>query len=153
MMMCLGVFLLWVQFLWDSLGFLDFLEVYFLHQIREVFLCYLFKWVFNFLLLFFSFWHPYNSDFGTFLVVSEIPQHLFIFLNSCFFILFWLDVYFFVFFQIVAFIPGFLPVTVGSLNILLYFTLGIFHSFFHFLTKLSQFCEHFDYQGFKFSIR
>ena len=42
--------------------------------------------------------------------------------------------------------PGFLPVTVGSLNILLYFSLGIFHLFlfFSFLTKLNQFCEHFD---------
>ena len=49
--------------------------------------------------------------------------------------------------------PGFLPVTVGSLNILLYFILGILHLFFHFLTKLNQICEHFDYQGFKFSIR
>ena len=39
------------------------------------------------------------------------------------------------------------------LNILLYFTLGILHLFFSFSTKLSQTCEHFDYQGFKFSIR
>ena len=74
-------------------------------------------------------------------------------LNSCFFILFQLDVYFFLFFQIVASRPGFLPVTVGSLNILLYFVLGIFHLFFHFSTKLNQICEPFDYQGFKFSIR
>ena len=32
-------------------------------------------------------------------------------------------------------------------------TLGIFHLFFHFSTKHSQFCEHFDYQGFKLSIK
>ena len=43
-MMCLGVFVPpWVQLLWDSLSFLDFLEVYFLCQLREVLLHYLFK--------------------------------------------------------------------------------------------------------------
>ena len=71
-----------------------------------------------------------------FKVVPEVPKPLFIFLNSCFFILFQLDVYFFLLFQIVDSSPGFLPVTVGSLNILLYFTLGIFHLFFHVVTKL-----------------
>ena len=45
-----------------------------------------------------------------------------------------------------------LPFTVGSLNILLYFILGIFHLFLHFSTKLNQIWEHFDYQGFKLSI-
>ena len=49
---------------------------------------------FNFLLLFFSFWHPYNSDIGMFQVVPEVCKSLFTFLNSCFFILFQLDVYF-----------------------------------------------------------
>ena len=34
---------LWVQLLWDSLGFLNFLEVYFLRQIVEVFFHYLLK--------------------------------------------------------------------------------------------------------------
>ena len=33
----------WVQLLWDSLSFLDFLEVYFLCQIGEVLLHYFFK--------------------------------------------------------------------------------------------------------------
>ena len=80
-----------------------------------------------------------------FKVVPENPQPLFIFLNSCSLILFRLDVYFFLLLQIVALSPGFLPVTVGSLNILLYFLLDIFHVFFHFLTKLNQLCEHFDY--------
>ena len=143
---------LWVQLLWDSLGFQDCLEVYFFCLIGEVFVHYLFKYIFNILLLFFSFWHPYNSDIGTFQVVPEIPQPLFIFLDSCFFILIQLDVYFFLLFQIVALSPGFIPVTGGSLNTLLYFILGIFHLFFHFSTKLNQVCEHFDYQGFKFSI-
>ena len=72
---------------------------------------------------------------------------------SCFFVLIQLDVYLFLLLQIVALSPGFLPVTVGSLNILLYLILGILHLFFHFLTKLNQFCEHFDYQGFELSIR
>ena len=74
----------WVQFLWDSLGFLDFLEVYFLHQIGEAFLHYLFKLVFNFLLLFFSFCHSYDSDVGTFQVVPEVPKSLFIFFEFLF---------------------------------------------------------------------
>ena len=52
-----------------------------------------------------------------------------------------------------CFESGFLPVTVGYLYILLYFILGIFHLFFHFSTKLNKICEHFDYQGLKFSIR
>ena len=59
---------LWVQILWESLGFLDFLEVYFLCQFGECFLLYLFKYVSNVLLLFFSFWYPYNLDIGTFQV-------------------------------------------------------------------------------------
>ena len=49
------------------------------------------------------------------------------FLNSCFFILFQLDFYVSLLFQIIALNPGFLPVTIGSLNILVYFILGIFH--------------------------
>ena len=55
--------------------------------------------------MFFSFWHPYNSDIGMFQVVPEVPKSLFTFLNSCFFILFWLDVYFFLLFQIVDLCP------------------------------------------------
>ena len=64
---------------------------------------------------------PYTSDIGMFQVVPEVPKPLFISLNSCFFILFWSDVYFFLLFQIIDLSPGFLPVTVGSVNILLYF--------------------------------
>ena len=84
---------LWVQLLWDSLGFLDFLEVYFLPRTGEIFLHYLFKEVSNFLLFFFSFWHPYDLGIGTFQVVPEAYKSLFTVLNSCFFILFWMDVY------------------------------------------------------------
>ena len=88
-----------------------------------------------------------------FQVVPEVYKTLFTVLKSCFFILFQLDVYFFLLFQTIDLSPGFLPVAVGFLNILLYFILGIFPLLFHFATKLNQFCEHFDYQGFKFSMR
>ena len=47
------------------------------------------------------------------------------FLNSCFFILSWLDVFFFLLFQIIDLGPGLLPFAVGSLYIFLYFTLYI----------------------------
>ena len=153
MMMCLGVFLfgsnffgtLWASWTsWKSISFTRLGKFSFIICSNKFS---------NFLLLFFSFWHPYNLDIGTFQIFPEVPKSLFTFLDSCFFILFWLDVYFFLLFHVIALSPGFLPVTVGSLNILLYFILGIFHLFFHSSTKLNQFCEHFDYQGFKFSIR
>ena len=48
-------------------------------------------------------------------------------LNSCFFILFWLNVSFFLLLQTIDLSPGFLPVTVGSLYIFLYFTFHTFH--------------------------
>ena len=85
--------------------------------------------------------------------LSQRILSLFSFLGFFVFVVIPLDVYFFLLFQIIDMSPGFLPVTVGSLNILLYFTLGTFHLFFHFSTKFNQFCEHFDYPGFKFSIR
>ena len=107
----------WVQLLWDALSFLDFLEVYFFCQIREGLLHYVFKSVFNYLLFLFSFWHP--SDVGTIKVVPEVPKPLLIFLNSCFFILFWLNVYFFLLFQITDLSLGFLLFTVESLYIFL----------------------------------
>ena len=89
-------------------------------------------------MLFFSFLHPYNLDIGKFEVVKEVPKSLFIFLNSFFFILFWLDVYFFLLFQILPVSPGFLPVTVDSLNVLLYFTLGVFLFSFSFIFQPSS---------------
>ena len=66
---------------------------------------------------------PLCSDGGTVKIVPEVPNPLLIFLNSCFFILVWMDVYFFLLFQIIDLSPGFLPFTVGSLYIFLYFTL------------------------------
>ena len=53
--------------------------------------------------------HPYDLDVGTFKVVPEVPKPLLIFLSSCFFILFWLNVYFFLLVQIVDLSLGFLP--------------------------------------------
>ena len=57
-----------------------------------------------------------------FKVVLEVPMGLLIFLNSCFFIPFWLNVYFFLLLQIIDLSPGFLPFTVGSLYIFIAFT-------------------------------
>ena len=63
-------------------------------------------------------------------------------MNSCFFILFWSNVYFFLLFQIVDLSPSFLPFTLGSLYIFLYFTFHSLHFFLYFMTILNQFCEH-----------
>ena len=60
-------------------------------------------------------------------VVPEVPKPLLIFPNSCFFILFWLTVYFFLLLQTVDLSPSFLLFTVGSLYIFLYFTFHTFH--------------------------
>ena len=54
-----------------------------------------------------------------FKVVPEVPKPLLIFLNSCFFILFWLNVYFFLLVQTVGLSPSFLSFTGGSLYIFL----------------------------------
>ena len=86
-------------------------------------------------MLFFFFWHPCDSDVGMFEVVLEVPKSFLIFLNSCFFILLWLNVYFFLLVQILDLSPGFLPFTVGSLYIFLYFTLCCPHFFFHLRLK------------------
>ena len=117
----------WVQLLWDSLSFLDFLEVYFLCRIGEVILHYFFKKVLNFLLFLFSFWYPYDLDVGTFKDVLEVPKPLLIFLKSSFFILLWLNVSFFLVVHTIDLSPSFLPFTVGSLYIFLYFTLYSLH--------------------------
>ena len=60
---------------------------------------------------------------------------------------------FFLLFQIIHLSPGLLTDTVGSLNILLYFTLYSLHFFPHYVTELSHFCEHPDYQWFELCIR
>ena len=135
----------------DSLTFLD-LHVYFLRQVGEVFLLYFFKLVFKFLFFLFSFWHPCDLDVGTFKVVPEFPKPLLIFSSSCFFILFQLNAYFFLLFQIIDLSPGFLPFTVGSLYIFLYFILYSLHFFLYFASLLNHFCEHPDYQCFELCI-
>ena len=58
----------------------------------------------------FSFWHSYDSNV-TFKDVLEVPKPLLIFLN-CFFILFQLNVHFFLLLQTIDLSPGFLPFTV-----------------------------------------
>ena len=76
----------------------------------------------------------------------------FISLNSCFFILFWLIVYFFLLLRIIDLSPSFLPFIVGSLYIFLYFTLYSLHLFLYLVTILNHFCEHPDYQCFELCI-
>ena len=71
------------------------------------------------LLLLVPLWFKSLKTFENFL---EVPKPVLIFLRSCFFILFWLTVSFFLLLQTVDLSPGFLPVTVGSLYIFLYFT-------------------------------
>ena len=142
----------WVQPLWDSLSFLDFLGVCFLCQIGEVLHYFSNKFSVSFLLFLFSFWYPYDLDVGTFKVVLEVPKPLLSFLNSYLFILFWSNVYFFLLVQIVDLSPGFLPFTVGSLYIFLYLTFHSLHFFLYFTTMLNHFCEHPDYQCFELCI-
>ena len=141
-----------VQILWDSLGFLNFLEVYFLRQKLGKFSFIIFSNKFSTHCSCSSPSGTPDSDIRSLKVVPEFPKPLlifFFFLNSCFFILFWLDGYFFLLCQIVYLSPSFLPFTVSLLFILLYFTLGSLHFFLHFATKLSQFCKHSDYQCFE----
>ena len=96
--------------------------------------------------------HPYDSDAGKFKVALDVPQPLLIFLNFCFFILSWLNVYFFLLFQTIYLSPSFLPFTVGSLYIFLYLTFHSLHFFLYFTTMLNHFCEHPDYQCFELCI-
>ena len=143
----------WIQFLWDSLSFLDFLIVYFLWQIGEVLLHYFSKKC--------SISCSSSSPLAPPMI--QMLEHLKLsqrFLSLSLF--FWILVssfcsglmfHFFLLLQLVDLSPGFLPFTVGSLYILLYFTLGSLHFFLHFATDLNQFCEHPDYQWFELCIR
>ena len=57
-----------------------------------------------------------SSPPGTLMIrIWEVPKPLLIFLNSCFFILFWLNVSFFLLVHTIDLSPSFLLVTVGSL--------------------------------------
>ena len=150
--MYLGVFVPpWIQLLWYSLRFLD-LHVYFFHQMGK----------FSFIIcsnkcsISWSSYSPSGSHMTRMLEHLKLSQ-MFLSFSSYFWILVtsfcsgWIFIYSF-FPQIVDLSPGFLPFTVGSLYILLYLTLGSLHFFLHFLTKLSQFCEHPDYQCFELCI-
>ena len=82
------------------------------------------KWSFIIFSNKFSIFCPSPSPSGTpviqmleFKVVPEVPQPLLISLNSCFFILFWLNVYFSFLVQIVDWSLDFLSATAGSLYI------------------------------------
>ena len=72
---------------WDSLRFLD-LHAYFLHQIREVFFHYFFRYISNFLFFLFSCWRPYETNVGHLKVVPEAVYTILVFLDSFFFFLF-----------------------------------------------------------------
>ena len=116
--MCLGVGL-FASILLGTLCFLD-LHVYFLHQIREIIFHYFFKYISNFLLFLFSFWHPYDANVGIFEVVSMASYTIlgfFGFFFSC--CSDWL--FFASLFQIIDLIIPFMHSTVVSLWIVLYF--------------------------------
>ena len=72
---------LWVHLVWNSMNFPD-LYVYFFHQVEGVSCHYFFKWVFNFLLSLFSFWHPRDVNGGMLEVVLESPYIVLNFLDS-----------------------------------------------------------------------
>ena len=80
-----------------------------------------------------------DLDVGTFKGVLEVPKPLLIFMNSCFFILFWLNVYFFVLLQIIDLSSGFLPFSVDSLYTFFYFIFHSLHFFLYFANILNQF--------------
>ena len=112
---------------WDTLNFLDFLEVYFFRQIGELF----------FIICSNKFptscccSPPSGIPIIQILECFRLSQRFLslcsYFFYSCFFILFRLNVSFFHLLQTIDLSPSFLPITVGSLYIFLYFC--IFRSF------------------------
>ena len=77
--MCLGVLLFGSNFfgtLWAS--WTSWKSISFTRLGKFSFIIFSNKF-FHFLLLFFSFWHPYNLDIGTFPVLKEVQKPLFIF--------------------------------------------------------------------------
>ena len=99
----------WVQFLWELSELPGLPGSLFPSPDWRSFPSLFFQITFNFLLFLSCFWHPYDLDVGTFKVVLEVRNPLLIFLNSCFFILFWLNVYFFLLLQIIDLSPSVLP--------------------------------------------
>ena len=96
-----------VHLVWDFLCFLDF-HVYFLHQIREVFFHYFFQIDFQFLalslLLLAPLWCKYWNAWSCPRGCLYYPH----FLDSIFFLLFWLVVFCFLIFQIIDLILSFI---------------------------------------------
>ena len=79
--MCLGVFCLGFNPVWDSLGVLD-LSGYFLLHFREVFKYYLLKYFLMAFLFVFFFWDSYDSKVGAFDIVPEVSEVVLISFNS-----------------------------------------------------------------------
>ena len=138
---------LWVLLVWDS-ELLDCLEVYFLCQIGK----------FSFIIFSSKLPMSYSSSspsgtpiirmLGYFKMSWRFLSLSSFFLNSCFFFLSQMNVYFFPLFQIVDLNPSFCPFSFGSLYIFLYFTLYSLHFFLYFAFVFSHFCEHHDHQCF-----
>ena len=79
--MCLGVLLLWVYPVWDSLGFLH-LSASFLPHLEEFFDYHLLKhFLMTFLFLFF-FWDTFDSNVGVFNIAPEVSEVVLISINS-----------------------------------------------------------------------
>ena len=121
----------WVQLLWDSSEFPGLSGSLFLFPDGESSPSLCFQVSFHFLAL--PLLHPYDLDVGMFKVVLEVPKPLLLFLNSCFFILFQLDVYFFLLLQVIDLSPDFLPFTVGSPYAFSFISLFIAVTFFSIL--------------------
>ena len=138
----------WVQLLWDSLSFLDFLKSMFFVRLGK----------FSFIMFSNKFSISFSSSSPSSTPVVQMLERLkmswrflsqasphffeFLFLHSV------LVVYLFLLVQTVDLSPSVLPFTVGSL----YFTLYSLHFFLYFVTKFNQFCEHPDYQCFELCI-
>ena len=82
--MCLGVFLSWVNPVWDS-PYLLHLDVCFLSQVRDVFSYYVFKYILSPFVSLFSFWDPYYANISALDVVPEVSLKLSSFLFILFF--------------------------------------------------------------------
>ena len=79
--MCLGVFCLGFNPVWDSPGVFD-LSGYFLFHFREVFKYYLLKYFLMAFLFVFFFWNSYDLKVGAFDIVPEVSEVVLISFNS-----------------------------------------------------------------------
>ena len=74
----------WVYPFWDSLGFLD-LGGYFLPMLGKFSAIYLLEYLLMAFLFVFFFWGSYDSNFGAFHIVPEVPEVVLISFDSFFF--------------------------------------------------------------------